>query len=143
MTPDALFTLWKELTGESWRILPYLVQEQAMEFCRADFTAEEVRLVVAYTRREIARASSGFNPQSLTWRVLAADQWAKFQERLTLAREADKRRPLFRRDVPVTRQIAPGVTETKLEREPAAEPARVDVASAFRQMADQIGRRKP
>lgn len=92
MNPESLLTLWTQLTGEKWRLVPYLVKEQAAEFTSAGFTEDELRLVVGYTKRMITRSEGGYNAQSILWRVMAADNWQKFQERLEMARESRRRR---------------------------------------------------
>lgn len=83
MTATEAIAIWGELTGERFRVLPYIVQTQAAQL--ANFTREEIALVVAYTRRMIAHEEGGFNAQSLTWRVMAENDWQKFQERLAAA----------------------------------------------------------
>lgn len=87
MTPPEVIQEWGRLTGQTWRLVPHSVQYQAAEFCTAGFTLEEMRLVVEYTRRKVAKERDGFNVQSLTWRIMADDRWQKFQERLSDARK--------------------------------------------------------
>lgn len=101
MTPTDVLTLWTELTGEKWRLVPYNVQQQATEFASAGFTREELELVITYTRKRISSGEGGFNAQSLLWRVLAEDKWQKFQERLELAQLARKRRKAATNGAPV------------------------------------------
>lgn len=101
MTPQDLLDLWTSLTGEKWRLVPYSVQQQATDFISGGFTREELELVVTYTRQRINRGEGGFNPQSLLWRVLAADNWQKFQERLELAQLSRKRRKAAATPAPV------------------------------------------
>lgn len=91
MTPQLFLQSWAEHTSQSFRCVPQIVEEQAAQAVRYGLTCDDIRLVMAYLRREIAKDRSGFNPQSLTWRVNAADGWLKFQERLMLAQEAVKR----------------------------------------------------
>jgi len=85
MTAEEAIQAWGELTGEKWRLVPYSVGMEATDFAKAGFTREEMELVFRYTQRMIAREEGGFNAQSITWRVMAADQWQKFQERLAAA----------------------------------------------------------
>lgn len=82
MIAEEVIQLWSELTGEKWRLVPYTVGREAAEFAKAGFSAEEMRAVVAYTQRMIAREEGGFNASSITWRIMAENQWQKFQERL-------------------------------------------------------------
>ena len=103
MSPAEVLNAWKELTGETWRLVPYIVTTQAAEYAQAGFTREDLALVIRYTRAQIAEGESGYNAQSLTWRVLAADQWQRFQERLELARRASAAwRRRVNRDTPAT-----------------------------------------
>lgn len=85
-----------ELTGITYRVTPHGVMRQAADFVKHGFTLADLELVIAYTKRGIQRGDSGFNAQSLTWRVLfgehgAPDEWQKFQERLGLAQEMMRR----------------------------------------------------
>lgn len=91
MKPDALLETWTSLTGEKWRLVPLLVMQQASEFVTAGFTVEELTMVVQYVKRMIARNEGGYTAQSLLWRVMAEDNWQKFQERLELAQNSKKR----------------------------------------------------
>lgn len=86
MTAPEVITAWTEQTGQSWQLIPCIVRDQACEFATAGFTREDMALVVQWTRAQIAKGNHGMNKLSLTWRVMADDQWAKFQERLEIAR---------------------------------------------------------
>ena len=42
MTPQEVITTWSELSGERFRIVPCIVQQQAAELAGAGFTREEM-----------------------------------------------------------------------------------------------------
>lgn len=141
MTPQEVIDTWGELTGEVWRLVPYAVGQAAEEFARAGFTREDMDIVVRYTRRQIARGESGYNPQSLLWRVVSADRWQKFQERLSMAQEALRRyaaskpKPLE----PHTRALPNGDKVTVLAPpDERHDVPRADVAAGLRGLADDI-----
>lgn len=85
MTGPEVIQLWKDLTGQEWRLLPCIIRDQACEF-GSNFTRADMEIVVQWTRAQIKAGRGGFNGQSLTWRVLAEDNWLKFQDRLAAAR---------------------------------------------------------
>ncbi|HSI11753.1 MAG TPA: hypothetical protein VK961_06895 [Chthoniobacter sp.] len=120
MNPAEVIAAWGELTGEKWRLVPYTVGVQASEFAGAGFTREEMELVVRYTQRMIAHEEGGFNAQSITWRVMAADQWQKFQERLALASKTRLGRRILNGTVtevtPVPRPQIPAVEQDDLRK---------------------------
>jgi len=123
MNPAEVITAWGELTGETWRLRPHSVEQQAAEFCTAGFTREEMHLVVAYTRRMISREEGGFNAQSITWRVMAADRWHKFQERLTAARKTKLARQILfdaKEVTPVALPQIPADEQDRLRKQGAA-----------------------
>lgn len=137
MTPDEFIQAWHAETRHTVRIVPYLMMTEACEAVKAGFTLAEIKLVVAYIRKQIARNDGGYNAQSLLWRVNAADHWAKFQERLSLAQEAERRREKPRPQVPVTRGDV-----TRLEDQPSNEAKIIDVSTSLRTLADDIGRKQ-
>jgi hypothetical protein len=91
MTPHEFVQAWSAITGEVFRIVPPYVHADAKLAAEAGFTADEIRLVIAFVRYERRDPRSPYNAQSLLWRVNAANNWAKFQERLSLAGDAIKR----------------------------------------------------
>jgi hypothetical protein len=86
MKPAELHALYCELTGLRVRE-SYMTSYSWAEFLKMEFTPDDLRLVIAFTRRKISRGEGGYNPQSLLLRVLSADCWTKFDERLQLARQ--------------------------------------------------------
>jgi hypothetical protein len=86
MTPAELHKFYCELTGLQVR-LNFYVESSWSRFVEMGFTGDDLRVVIAFTRRKIARGENGYNQQSLLFRVLADDDWTKFDERLQLARQ--------------------------------------------------------
>lgn len=125
--PDVI-KAWEEITGEKWRLVPYIVTSQASEFASAGFTKEDLKLVVTYTRKMIAREEGGFNAQSATWRVLAADNWQKFQERLAAAQKTRLARMIYGQADTARPAPSPTPTVSPADAERIAAEARAEAA---------------
>lgn len=136
MTPQDFISAWSDATGQMWRIVPQAVHADAKLACDACFTAEEIRLVVNYVRRQITRGEGGYNSQSLLWRVMAADNWAKFQERLSLATEAQHRANAAKPKPPVAVTDAMGTT--RLLDAPPKPANLIDVRAALGDLAKEV-----
>lgn len=91
-------------TGNELR-MNYLYAQAWTEFLSAGWTREDLLLVIKFTRQKMARNEGGFNPQSLMLRVLCADGWLKFDERLSMARSEQRRRAPQPRMEQVTQRV--------------------------------------
>ena len=88
---QALHDAYIAASGNELR-MNYLYAQAWTEYLSAGWTREDLLLVIQFTRRKMARGEGGFNPQSLMLRVLCADGWLKFDERLSMARTEQRRR---------------------------------------------------
>jgi hypothetical protein len=143
LKPSAVLAEFTRLTGIKFRVLPDSVARQAGKFVAAGFTLAELELVIAWTKRQIATVRN-WGPESLQWRVLfgdhgAADEFVKFQERLGLAEEAQRRgwRPKLG-NVPAVTKPAPAaatvVSAPAVDADRIAAAAREQAAAFRRQM---------
>ena len=108
MTPPpeikALHDAYIAATGNELR-MNYLYGQAWTEFVSAGWTREDLLLVIQFTRKKMARGEGGFNQQSLMLRVLAADGWLKFDERLQMARTEQRRRDPKPRTTEATQRV--------------------------------------
>ena len=134
-----LHAAYTAATGNELR-MNYLYQQAWTEFLQAGWSIDDLRLVLTYTRRKIQAGEGGFNAQSLMLRILCADGWLKFDERLNLARSEARRTQTRPRSVEAAQTNATGtrLVETKVETAP--EPASDLVKQTMADFRKQMGR---
>lgn len=104
-TPQTVITHFTSLTGIRYRYPSHGMEAQAIEFCRAGFSLEELTLVVNWTIN--ARAK---NPQyKISWdcifgRYGSGNDFQAFQERLAEAQKVVRTRPAPK-DVPTVQIV--------------------------------------
>ncbi len=90
--PKTVLAAYTQASGTAFKIVPHYVQRQASAFVLA-FTLDDLRLVVAYLKREVTRGKHNMTAASYSWRKLfgdhgSGDEFQTFQERLGQAQEA-------------------------------------------------------
>ena len=91
-------------TGNALK-MNYLYAQAWTDYLSAGWTREDLLLVIQFTKKKLARNEGGFNGQSLLLRVLCADGWLKFDERLSNARNEQRRRMPAPRIIQTTQQV--------------------------------------
>ncbi len=143
ITPQSVIAQFSILTGIRIRHVSHGQEAQAVAFCAAGFTLEELGAVVGYVQSQI-RAGK-LDERSLAWRNIfgtygSGSEFDSFQDRLAMSQKTIRLRPAAREEA-VTRNVGNGDTVTVIDFVKPDEPqvAGEVVAEQLRELRRSMG----